>query len=618
MPAQPSSDKKPMHLIHKIVFAIFIPVIIICLGAMVWLYNMDKDLDAQLEGQQALYMSGLETEIMESKQESKNIQGVAKAENKPYTRRGHTEFGRKTLAGNYLISQFAQKHHDWAQANESLDLVITKSPENASYLKRAMILSMGSGNYDKSIKLAHQILDQEGDSALVSLFLIAEAIKKEDYKRADDLVDDLPGGSVSAFILPLLKGWSNAANGKFDVTGMNQNASHVYHAILIAIYMNKPDEIETLLQEAKKANNADAFDQERIGDIYAHIGQHDKALSIYESILVLRDDPEVQKKADDIKAGTHTSDFTPLTSIQEGIAETFYDMARALLSEYSEETARVFTQIALYLNPEFVNAELLLAHISARYERYTEAIEIYTSINQDHPAAPVAARKAADLYEEIEQNDKALKLLWQNFEAHKDIDSLIQIGDLHRRTEAFEDAVKAYDQAFKEIKNEDTLNADDFWNLYYAKGMSNERLGNWDEAESDLKKALELQPNHPYILNYLGYAWADKNVNLDQALEMIKQASALRPADGYITDSLGWIYYKRGKYPEALKHLERAVELLPYDAVVNDHLGDAYWKMGRRSEAKFQWKRALNYSEGQEDEFIRGLHIKVQSGLQDS
>jgi predicted negative regulator of RcsB-dependent stress response len=51
---------------------------------------------------------------------------------------------------------------------------------------------------------------------------------------------------------------------------------------------------------------------------------------------------------------------------------------------------------------------------------------------------------------------------------------------------------------------------------------------------------------------------------------------------------------------------------------VNDHLGDAYWKMGRRSEAKFQWKRALNYSEGQEDEFIRGLHIKVQSGLQDS
>ena len=107
-------------------------------------------------------------------------------------------------------------------------------------------------------------------------------------------------------------------------------------------------------------------------------------------------------------------------------------------------------------------------------------------------------------------------------------------------------------------------------------------------------QALEYQPQQPFLLNYIGYSWADRGKNLDQALKMIEQAASLQPNDGSIRDSLGWVYYRLGDYAKAAIQLEQAAALLPYDPVVNDHLGDAYWKVGRHAEAEFQWKRALS------------------------
>ena len=112
------------------------------------------------------------------------------------------------------------------------------------------------------------------------------------------------------------------------------------------------------------------------------------------------------------------------------------------------------------------------------------------------------------------------------------------------------------------------------------------------EAEADLKKALELSPDQPLVLNYLGYSWVDQGIHLEPALDMIEKAVAAAPNDGYIIDSLGWAYYRLGNMPAAVEHLERAVELRPDDPIINDHLGDAYWRVGRRLEASFQWNHA--------------------------
>jgi len=153
----------------------------------------------------------------------------------------------------------------------------------------------------------------------------------------------------------------------------------------------------------------------------------------------------------------------------------------------------------------------------------------------------------------------------------------------------------------------------DHWQLLFSRGIANERLSNWDQAEKDLTDALSYEPDQPYVLNYLGYTWADQGRNLDKAVEMIEKASRLKPDDGAIIDSLGWVYYRMGNFPTAVKTLETAIELQPYESEINDHLGDAYWQVGRKNEARFQWKRAISFTKDQI--IIDKIQAKIENGL---
>ena len=165
------------------------------------------------------------------------------------------------------------------------------------------------------------------------------------------------------------------------------------------------------------------------------------------------------------------------------------------------------------------------------------------------------------------------------------------LGDALRQQDRFEEAVVAYDRAL-DIADESGGSS---WFLLYARAISHERQGNWEQAESDFRAALELNPSQPQVLNYLGYSLVEKRIRLDEALEMIELAVAASPDSGYIIDSLGWALYRLGRYQEAVPHMERAVELMAVDPVVNDHLGDVYWAVGRYREAEFQWSRALSF-----------------------
>lgn len=153
------------------------------------------------------------------------------------------------------------------------------------------------------------------------------------------------------------------------------------------------------------------------------------------------------------------------------------------------------------------------------------------------------------------------------------------------------------------------------WSLFYVRGIAYERSKQWAKSEADLKKALELYPDQPLVLNYLGYSWIDQGINLDEGMKLIQRAVGLRPDDGYIVDSLGWAHYRLGQYEDAVRELERAVELRPQDPVMNDHLGDAYWKVGRKLEAGFQWSHARDLKPEPED--LKKIEAKLKDGLPD-
>lgn len=520
-------------------------------------------------------------------------------------------YGR-SLSANYLASRFAQNRHDWDLAAELMVPIIKSSPDDTLLLNRAMVLAMGSGNMEKAIQFAHQIRSlNEQNNALANLMIALDFFQRGEYQQASDFILNSGDGSLSDFVLPLLDSWASAANGVLKTDNLNQNTIHLYHAILIAEYLGETEHIKYLLSQSLGADGLSLQDIERIADVYAHIGERESAIELYERLF--EQWPENRILGNKLEAFRNSEDLKLLETVEtpeQGLAKALYDMSRLLFQEQSDESARVFAHMALYVDPDMTNSKLLLGYITARNEHYEDAIAYYRDVDPNDPQYAESIRMAADLMENAGMIDEALLELDNLARQQNDIEAVIQTGDIYRRAEEFSKAVAKYNQAAALLGNDIPK---EYWQLLYVRGISYERLGSWDAAEADLMQALEYQPNHPLILNYLGYAWADQGINLKKSLNYIRRAAALHPTDGYIIDSLGWVLYRMGQYEDALPHLERAVELLPYDSVINDHLGDVYWKVGRKLEARFQWQRAKNYSE--DEELIAKLEEKLEIGL---
>ncbi len=527
---------------------------------------------------------------------------------------------RETLAGSYLAGRHAQQIHDWKNASRFFAHVVGRDADNTELKKRAMVLAMGAGKTDRAFELAYEVNEaSEKKHALVELFLALENFGDMEYKAAEAHLENMPEGGMADFIAPLLKGWSYAAEGELYIEKLPDNPVHAYHAVLIAHYLGRHEAIAGVMERALKSAGINASDLEKIGDIYAHVGKVDEARDVYETIL--KHEPEsvsVSKKLaaleeNEIDDVIETGEEFNIRSVKEGVSRAFLDMARILYGEYSDDSARVFSQMALYLNDDLNEARILMAVISTRNERFDEAIDQYKAIGDKDKSYIEAKKRTAELMARAERYDEAVALLEQLVEmSGEDLDAQAQIGDIRRRQKAYDAALAAYNSVLGAVPAEEEA---EYWHVFYARGMSYERLGQWREAEADLEKALSFQPDHPYIMNYLGYGWAEKGIRLPEALEMIEKAVSLQPKDGYIRDSLGWVLYQKGRYEEAVPHLEKAVEILPYDPVINDHLGDAYWRVGRRLEAEFQWRRAKNFSE--DEAFVTDLKRKLVSGLKE-
>ena len=192
-----------------------------------------------------------------------------------------------------------------------------------------------------------------------------------------------------------------------------------------------------------------------------------------------------------------------------------------------------------------------------------------------------------------------------------DVEALSALAELQRSAKKYAEAAATYDKAIAAVG----IPQRDNWTLFYFRGICYERSKQWPKAEADFKKALELYPDQPLVLNYLGYSWVDQGLNLEEAFKMLRKAVELRPNDGYIVDSLGWAHYKLGQYPEAAETLEKAIDLKPADPILNDHLGDAYWRVDRQIEAHFQWNHARDMGPDPED--LPAILKKIEDGLPD-
>ena len=526
-----------------------------------------------------------------------------------------------TTSGSYLAARHASVERDAASAAAFYRSALRSDPKNNELLDRAFISSVADGDIEEAVKLAERILTVDKSNRIARLVVGVQDIKQKKYAAAQTNINQSVRGPITDLVATLLSAWAAAGAGdaKTAVANIDKLTGPEWyplfkdlHAGMILELAGKEKEAGTRFERAYKLDDS----MLRITEAYARGLSRNKdaasATAIYEAFdKKLARHPLVQEGLRDTKAGKK---LPPLVdSAQAGAAEALYGIGATLSRRGGEDLALVYLQLALHLQPSHPLALLSLADLYETVKKPQMAIKVYERVPASSPLKRNAQIQLATDLDSADRSDEAIKILKDVIaQDPKDLEAIMALGNIERGRKKFADCAKTYSLGVDSLPaNNDKANSV----YYYYRGICLERSKQWPKAEADMRKALELQPDQPHVLNYLGYSWIDQGVNLDEGMKMIKRAVEQRPDDGYIVDSLGWAYYRIGNYEEAVKHLERAIDLKPEDPTINDHLGDAYWRVGRKLEAKFQWAHARDLKP--EAEELPKIEAKIQNGLTD-
>jgi len=525
---------------------------------------------------------------------------------------------QQSPSGNFLAGIHAQAVGENRKALSYYDKTTEdQSLATATLYGRMYLLSLTEGSLDKALKSLNKAEGLGSKAPLSILARTAAAFKAGQYDNVKKLLNHDENG-ISRLLSPTLLAWAEVGNGNVaaamsgfvPIKNTKQfTPMSILHTALINDVAGKPEAAAQKYLELQKLTGLSLRSIELMGRNLERQGQAQKAMALYKQ-LGAEAEAEILTHQATIRLSAKTPPPLDIDTPRKGAAEAIYGISTALLGQGNWESALALANMALYLRPDFPAASLVKAGALAQNNRISEANEIYKSIPDSSPLSWTAQLQLASNFDRIGQTEKSIKLLRVMADKHPTRERpLIEMGDILRGHERFAEAIGPYDDALKRAEPKNPA----LWVVYYARGIAYEQTKQWPKAEADFLTALTLQPNHPLILNYLGYSWVDQGLHLKRALGMISKAVELRPRDGYIVDSLGWGLYKTGNYPKAVKRLERAVMLRPADPLINDHLGDALWQVGRQREAKFQWQRSLDLDPKSEIADI--VRQKLKTGL---
>jgi len=501
--------------------------------------------------------------------------------------------------GAYLAARHASLNKDYVAAAEYFTKALTEDSSNPAILESAVVAQVSLGRIDRALPIARRIEEDELLSQVAFMTLLADEVKRGDYDAVLDRIGrehgigPLADGLIAAWVY-LGKGDMREALKRFDDVAEDRGLRSfaIYHKALALASVGDFETAERIFS----GESDGPMQRTRRGvlawaEILGQLDRHDEAVALIDDAFGADTGPRVSDLRERLAAG-ETVPFSLISGAGDGVAEVYYSLGRALMSDTSGDYVLLYARLAEYLNPAHIDALMLSAELFESLGRYELAENTYKSVPRDHPAFTAAEMGRAEALRRAGKTDAAVEVLEQLAGSHPDLAMVhVSLGDLYRQLERFKDAAAAYDRALAHYSEE----APETWFIHYARAICYERLGKWDRAEADFRHALELNPDNPQVLNYLGYSLVEKQMKLDEALGMIERAVARQPDSGYIVDSLGWVLFRLGRYQEAVGHMERAAELMPVDPVVNDHLGDVLWAVGRRNEARFQWRRALSF-----------------------
>ena len=485
--------------------------------------------------------------------------------------------------GNYLEWIYAKEIKDLKKLKKTFkNISLSNVKENT--LEELLFESIIFDDWDAGKEISIKLIEINKDNATANLFLLVDDFlekKKINFISSNPKDRLLDSSFIEAIII-----WINK-DKKFDYQNKLQNCIP-----LLCLHYG----MKLLLDGQKKKAQAffnkidtQKFSSTRVKELQLFsslkFNNKTKAKELLESLSY----KDLNQKDYDIKnISSNLEILNPVLTQKDGLAEVFYNISSWYYQKDLYKFSIFFGKLSLRLRKDFNAMRLLLSSSFEIIDLENNADEIVSQVNTKNPYYMKFLKLRVSLSDEIKRKNKIKPLLEELINNHpKNWELKILLADIYRTEKNYDESINLYSQIIENVFDENK------WSIFYSRGIAYERLNKWEKAEEDLKMAMTLQPNDPYVINYLAYSWLDRKMNIDLALNLLEKAVELEPSDGYILDSLGWAHYLSNSYEKSVYFLEKAVSFLPNDPTLNDHLGDAYWKSGRYDEAQSQWKRVL-------------------------
>lgn len=525
--------------------------------------------------------------------------------------------------GAYVAGRVAHLRKDFNSAADYYMQALQVDPNNPELTGRVYLILTSEGRIDEAAKYAKISLKNGDKNNFTYIIIAVEEMKKGQYAEANKIINGVDGVIYKQFISPLMSAWAQVGlgNEKAAIKALDPltkepsfKALYSFHTGMIYDYFGNnvqaKKNYEVIVNEESLEMSFRAL--QVISNFYVRTGEKDKAVALVNKYS---DEKTLSDMMDNLKDKISKQDPKKAEKIISdpniGNAEALFNIAATLRQGTSGiDLAHMFISLAIYENPKYDLAQLLLADILETREMYPDANVIYDKIDKSSEAYYTAQLKKANNLVMMEDY-KGAELLMKSLALEKNNYQLyLDLGDVLRMSGKQKEAIKYYEEAIDNL----TKVENQHWVLFYALGISYEQNNEWDKAEKAFIKALDLSQNHYMVLNYLGYSWLKQGKNIDQAFSMTVDAYNQAPHDGNITDSLGWAFYRLGMYDQAVSYLERASELEPANAEIGDHLGDAYWMDGRKNEAIFQWQHAISIKDKTGELKVDEVKDKIANG----
>ena len=520
--------------------------------------------------------------------------------------------------GGYLAGRHALSTKDFDAASTYLSRAIEDDLENPELLNGLISVQVSLGDIGAA-KISSDNLDLLGvQTQLSNMVKIAIQLRNRDFDNAKQQIENEQG--INPLLDKIVTGWAFADEGNFenaetifDEIGKGSSLaqfSQMQKASMLAAYGRYESALNTIENLEKNSSRISIDARALKVQLLLKLDNKEEATEYFSKIFgdgVNSDAANLRMQVED-----HPNAYSieESLSLEAGIAYAFYAIADILKDDADPNTALLYVRLAQYLNENSQKAILLAADLLEQMGQYDLAVAEYAKISPSSSYFLSSELGRVGALRDGGKTEAALEVLYYLSREFSDIGIVHNsLGDFLRREERYSEAKIAYDRAVDIYRENNNVS----WVVLYARGITHERLQEWDKAESDFRNALTINPDQANVLNYLGYSLIDRGEKLDEAMTMIEKAVSLQPESGYIVDSLAWGLFKLGQYETAIPHMEKAAELMPVDPIVTDHLGDLYWAVGRQLEAKFQWRRALSFDPELKD--ATRIREKLRIGL---